>query len=99
VKVLTDAGFTATDARAAIGVCDALYSIQRALDAVPAGAALTARSFMSGLEALGSAFEISALPASRFGPHQHYAAARGWLWAYNSECECMNYTGSPYPLR
>jgi hypothetical protein len=99
IKVLTDAGFPAADARAALGVCDAVYSIQRALNAVPAGVALTATSFMSALEGFGGAFQNAGIPASRFGPNRHYAGTRAWLWSFDSECQCMHYTGSPYELR
>jgi hypothetical protein len=99
VKVLTDAGFTPTDARASVGVCDALYSIQRTLNALPAGAAVTARSFMSGLEGLGGGFEASGLPAWLLGAGRHYPATRAWLWAHDPGCDCMSYTGSPYQLR
>jgi hypothetical protein len=102
MRVMKDAGITfsaATDKANALVVCDALYSAQRALDAIPTGTSIRASSYMAAVEGLGGTFPVAGLPAAAFGRGRHYPVIRGWAYGYQPECQCMHYRGKPYTLR
>jgi hypothetical protein len=102
MKVMRNDGITfsaATDKANALVICDALYSAQRAIDAIPAGSSITASSYMAAVEGLGATFPIAGLPAAAYGRGRHYPVIRGWAYGYVPDCQCMRYSGKPYSLR
>jgi hypothetical protein len=102
MKVMKDHGISftaATDKANALVVCDALYSARRAVDAIPTGAPIAASAYMNAVEGLGKTFPIAVLPAAAYGQGRHYPVTRGWAWHYVANCQCMQYSGSPYVLR
>jgi hypothetical protein len=102
LKVMTNAGFTFPDANAkgvALIICDGLYSIRDAINAIPAGSPINATTFMAAVEGFGDRFSIAGLPRAGFGPRKHYAAEIGWVYAFDSGCRCMGYRGSAFRLR
>lgn len=102
LAVMTAAGFTFPDQTAkavATVICDLLYSMRDALNAIPAGSPINGATYMKALEGLGTKFAISALPRARFGPGKHWAADQAWNMKWNSGCTCMQYVGAPYTLR
>jgi hypothetical protein len=102
MKVMKDAGISfsaATDKANALVICDALYSAQRAVDAIPTGTSITAASYMAAVEGFGPRFPIAVLPAASYGQGRHYPVIRGWAYGYVPGCQCMHYSGKPYALR
>lgn len=102
LKVMRARGITFSDPTAkatAFNICDELYSIRDALNAIPRTSPINASTYMAALSTLGGAFQVSALPTALFGPRQHYPVTRGYTLQYFADCKCTHYTGQPFTLR
>lgn len=101
LDVMAKAGFTFPDQTArgiALIICDEIYSIRDAINAIPKGAPIDATSFMQAIEGFGTKFPIAGLPIGSFGPGKHFPVQRGYHWSFDDKCPCMRYTGTPFDL-
>jgi hypothetical protein len=102
LSVMTAAGFSFSDANAkAVGllICDELYSMRDAINAIPTGSPINATTYMRSVEGFGERFAIAGLPRGRFAPGKHYPVDYGYAYAFDNGCKCMTYRGAPYRLR
>jgi hypothetical protein len=101
LHTLKQAGITPSDGTAksiALVLCDELYSVQAALDAIGPADAVNAGSYLRGLASLGNRFGFAGLPQGSFAGHR-YPVRVGWRLRYDAECQCMRYDGRPISLR
>ncbi|HET6909877.1 MAG TPA: hypothetical protein VFH54_11105 [Mycobacteriales bacterium] len=93
-QLMKAGGQTFTNANAeayALGYCDALAVMARALDAAPA---LTASGLAQGAEKIGKSLMSALTVGLDLGPGRHDAAGAFYADVYDNGCTCFTYRGA-----
>ena len=84
-----------TNSQQAQRFCDGLFFLKAAIDRAPVS---DAASLRAAVEGLGNAFDPVFTFATRFGPGRHDGASAIRVVAYDTGCECFQYTGPVKPV-
>jgi len=93
-ELMKAGGQTFTNANAeayALGYCDALTVIARALDAAPT---MTANGLAQGAESIGRSMMSALTVGLDLGPGHHDAAGAFYADVYDNSCTCFTYRGA-----
>jgi hypothetical protein len=95
LSVMSRAGFSFDSTNAAsiaLGDCDNLYILQRAIN--EAGTSITLGTVQSALDGLGDSFIPAGLPALRLTPTKHDGAVLAYDLKWDSTCACAKYVNT-----
>jgi hypothetical protein len=95
LKVMAANGITFTSGNAkgiAENSCANLYLLKTALDRTPTQ--ITARTFLSVVESLGTSYQGAGNLGERFAPERHDPSDKAYHWRYFGDCGCFHYEGA-----